>query len=280
MVSMTVPLYPRPREVPTYAVEILDTNSAASCHLPRAVKLLESCPARNALASEDRQPAARIDRGRAAPAFEATMSQEEEYEEDFAAKYDGVFAGEADGDDDESEGDEEDYGDEFEGAEPAMPDPRAEDGSMGSGRPGAADDGSMGSGRPGAAVGRDRGGEAPTDAYGRPMSRQSPPGTSSSTSPTWLQLRYRFSQRTMFGWSPSPCSSSYSCRSTCTIRVQLVRCSRRSDSLHAHCRPPARSVATYTHAVIPSPSFCCRMYLSSNAPPASSHAAPRRRPGL
>ena len=105
------------------------------------------------------------------------MSQEEEYEEDFAAKYDGVFAGEADGDDDESEGDEEDYGDEFEGAEPAMPDPRAEDGSMGSGRPGAADDGSMGSGRPGAAVGRDRGGEAPTDAYGRPMSRQSPPGT-------------------------------------------------------------------------------------------------------
>ena len=55
------------------------------------------------------------------------MSQEEEYEEDFAAKYDGVFAGEADGDDDESEGDEEDYGDEFEGAEPAMPDPRAED---------------------------------------------------------------------------------------------------------------------------------------------------------
>ena len=38
------------------------------------------------------------------------MSQEEEYEEDFAAKYDGVFAGEADGDDDESEGDEEDYG--------------------------------------------------------------------------------------------------------------------------------------------------------------------------
>ena len=66
------------------------------------------------------------------------MSQEEEYEEDFAAKYDGVFAGEADGDDDESEGDEEDYGDEFEGAEPAMPDPRAEDGSMGSGRPGAA----------------------------------------------------------------------------------------------------------------------------------------------
>ena len=51
------------------------------------------------------------------------MSQEEEYEEDFAAKYDGVFAGEADGDDDESEGDDEDYGDEFEGAEPAMPDP-------------------------------------------------------------------------------------------------------------------------------------------------------------
>ena len=40
-----------------------------------------------------------------------------------------------------------------------------------------ADDGSMGSGRPGAAVGRDRGGEAPTDAVGRPMSRQSPPGT-------------------------------------------------------------------------------------------------------
>ena len=106
------------------------------------------------------------------------MSQDEEYDEDFAAKYDGVFAGEADGDDDdESEGDDEDYGDEFEGAEPAMPDPRAEDGSMGSGRPGAADDGSMGSGRPGAAVGRDRGGEAPTDAYGRPMSRQSPPGT-------------------------------------------------------------------------------------------------------
>ena len=71
------------------------------------------------------------------------MSQEEEYDEDFAAKYDGVFAGEADGgDDDESEGDDEDYGDEFEGAEPAMPDPRAEDGSMGSGRPGAADDGS------------------------------------------------------------------------------------------------------------------------------------------
>ena len=57
------------------------------------------------------------------------MSQDEEYDEDFAAKYDGVFAGEADGDDDdESEGDDEDYGDEFEGAEPAMPDPRAEDG--------------------------------------------------------------------------------------------------------------------------------------------------------
>ena len=98
----------------------------------------------------------------------------EPYEEDFAAKYDGVFAGDPNADD-ESQGDEEDYGDEFEGAEPAVPDPRADDGSMGGGSSRGGE-----RSRPGQAVGRDRGntaGEAPPDAYGRPMSRQSPPGT-------------------------------------------------------------------------------------------------------
>lgn len=95
------------------------------------------------------------------------MADEEgdEYDDagDDFAQYDGVFAGDGDGEGDDGD---DGYDDAFEGAEPAVPDPRTEEGD-------AADDGYE---RPGPARGR-RPSDGTGGTQGRPMSRQSPPGS-------------------------------------------------------------------------------------------------------